>query len=97
MWSRAITLDHLCFIACSSGSRPPGSDAGVVENQRSGRDASHQSFVGSELVIALRYCTLWWCDETALFLQWGLPARAWRVQATAASLRSCLAPAASGA
>jgi hypothetical protein len=29
----------------------------------------------------------------ALFLPWGLPVRAWIVQATAASTRSCLAPA----
>src|SRR5438552_3534 len=82
MWSRAITLDHLCSIACSSGSRPPLSDACVIEHQRAGRDASHQSFVGSELVIAPLYCTLWWCDGTALFLQWGLPVRTWMVQAT---------------
>ena len=59
--ARTITLDHLWSIACSSGSRPPVSDACVIENQRAGRDVSHQSIVGSELVIALLYCTLGRC------------------------------------
>src|SRR5262249_16317228 len=97
MWSRAITLDHLWSIACSSGSKPPVSDACVIENQRAGRDARHQSFVGSELVIAPLYCTLGWCGRMALFLPWGLPVRTWIVEATAASVRSYLAPASSRA
>src|SRR5437867_5135447 len=63
--SRAITLDHLWSRACSSGSRPPVSDAGVIENQRAGRDASHQSVVGSELVIAPLYCTRLRCGPVS--------------------------------
>ena len=66
LWDDA-SAHHLGSIACSSGARPPVSDAGVIENQRGGRDASHPSFVGSERVLAPLYCTLWWCDETALF------------------------------
>src|SRR5438876_11050191 len=63
--SRAITLDHFGSIACSSGSRPPVSDACVIENQRAGRDASHQSVVGSELVIAPLYCTRLRCGPVS--------------------------------
>src|SRR5262249_28117829 len=58
MRSRAITLDHLGSVSCSSGAMPPVSVACVIENQRAGRDVCHQSLVGSELVIAplLLYC-----------------------------------------
>ena len=72
----AITLDHLRSIACSSGSKPPVSDTCVIENHVAGRDASHQSIVGSQLVIASLYYTLRECEGTALFLRWGLPVRA---------------------
>jgi len=41
------------------------SDACVIENQRAGRDASHQSVVGSERVIAPLSCTLWRCDPVS--------------------------------
>jgi hypothetical protein len=58
MQGRAITLDHLWSRACASGSQPPVSDAGVIENPRAGRDPSHQSFVGSARVMAPRYCRL---------------------------------------
>src|ERR687887_1846689 len=61
----AITLDHLWSIACSSGSRPPVSDACVIENQRAGRDASHHSIVGSAFVIAWRYYTRWPCGPVS--------------------------------
>src|SRR5712691_10558523 len=73
----AITLDHLWSRACASGSKPPVSDTCVIEDQRAGRDASHHSVVGSELVIAPLYYTLWGWGGTALFLPWGLPVRAW--------------------
>jgi hypothetical protein len=69
MWSWAITLDHLWSIAGSSGALPPVADTGVIENQRAGRDVSHHSLVGAELVIALPYSTH--ACHAALFLQWG--------------------------
>ena len=50
----------------------------MIENQRAGRDVSHHSIVGSELVIAFPYYTRL---HAALFLRWGLPVRAWVVQA----------------
>jgi hypothetical protein len=52
---------------------PPVSDTCVIENHVGARDAGHQCLVGSALVIAWLYCTLLWCDGTALFLPWGLP------------------------
>jgi hypothetical protein len=52
---------------------PPVSNACVIENHVGARDESHQGLVGSQLVIAWRYCTLSRCDGTALFLRWGLP------------------------
>ena len=49
----------------ASGSRPPVSDAGVIEDQRAGRDASHHSIVGSELVMALPYSTCLSCGPVS--------------------------------
>ncbi len=80
----AITLAHLWSRACAAGSKPPVSDAGVSEDQRAGRDARHHSVVGSARVLAPLSSTLWRWGGTALFLPWGLPVRAWWVQATAA-------------
>ena len=60
---------------------PPVSDTCVIEHHVAARDKSHQCFVGSELVIALRYYMLSRWDGTALFLPWGLPVRAWSVAA----------------
>ena len=65
MRSQAITRDHLWSIACASGSMPPVSDAYVIENQRAGRDVSHHSRVGSELVIALSYYTCLSCGPVS--------------------------------
>ena len=60
----------------------------MIENHVAGRDTSHQSIVGAQLVIAALYYTLGECEGTALFLRWGLPARHGVLQATANSLRS---------
>ena len=60
-----ITLDHLASIACASGSKPPVSDACMIENQRARRDASHHAIVGSAFVMALSYYTRWSCDPVS--------------------------------
>src|SRR5262249_5064940 len=64
---RPITLDHLCCIACSSGSTPPVSNAWVIENHVARRDVSHQSVVGSQLVIVPLYYTLRRCGAQPCF------------------------------
>jgi hypothetical protein len=54
----ASTLDHHSRIVYASGARPPGSDAGGVENQVAARDETHQRLVGSERVPTLLEYTL---------------------------------------
>jgi hypothetical protein len=53
-------------IVCSSGSKPPVADSCVIEGPRAARETSHQSLVGSQLVIASCYSTrLWWAGPVS--------------------------------
>src|SRR5262249_62041203 len=55
----AITLAHLSHRVYASGSTPPVSDAGVIENHGAARDETPQRLCGSALVLTPCYYTPW--------------------------------------